>query len=173
MRWLTLACLQVFLHVSSKWSGNLSVKEYVNPAEYATVLQDTIFAPCPRVSESDDRHLDHKTAASPLADNSLIIHLSGISQGHSADTYRFYEAIEAGAIPVLPLDHDARAHLPANYFDGPVVTVPSWQELWSVLKPLLADKAALDALQRATLAWYNRFMSSKQQQLESVIKQHA
>jgi hypothetical protein len=103
----------------------------------------------------------------------LIAHYADYSQGHSADTFRFYEAIEAGAIPILPLDHNARTHLPSTYFDGPVVTVPNWKELWNVVTPLLADKARLDTLQQATMLWYKTFMGTKLQQLEGVIRQHA
>eukprot|EP00045_Choanoeca_perplexa_P015180 m.185126 g.185126 ORF g.185126 m.185126 type:complete len:164 (-) comp16911_c0_seq35:2788-3279(-) len=132
---------KVFLHVSDAWHKNLSSKAYVHPAEYATVLQDTVFAPCP--------------------------------WGHSADTFRFYEAIEAGAIPVLALDHGTRDYLPSTYLDGPVIVVPSWKQLWQVLMPLLEDKAKLDALQQAVMAWYKVFMTSKVQQLEGVLRLHS
>ena len=40
---------QIYLHLTGGWHPDLNNEAYVRPETYAEVLQDSIFAPCPKV----------------------------------------------------------------------------------------------------------------------------
>jgi hypothetical protein len=95
-------------------------------------------------------------------------------QGHSLETFRFYEAIEAGAIPVIELDGGkARDFFPPEYFAAPIVVVERWSDMPRILGELLADSKTLDERQRKLTVWYVSFMKAKAKALENIAIQHA
>ena len=77
--------------------------------------------------------------------------------GTHEETYRVYEALEAGSVPVL---RDSPAW---NLLGGdhPLPVVPDWSRVREmVLLPLLRARdpaATADALQRRVVAWWHRF----------------
>lgn len=69
------------------------------------------------------------------------------------ETHRVYDALEVGAIPVV----ERRRRL--DYFtallgDHPLPTVRSWSEATGLVRGLLADHAALSALQAEVVRWW-------------------
>lgn len=71
-------------------------------------------------------------------------------RGGSLETYRFFEAMSFGTIPITE-------QLPDRYFytGSPAVRVRQWSELPGVLHRLLADPAALRARHEAVLRWWH------------------
>ncbi len=72
-----------------------------------------------------------------------------VPRGNSPETFRFFEALRAGCVVVCE-------SLPAHWFyrGAPVVRLDHWDELGAVLTPLLADRAALDEIHRASVHWW-------------------
>lgn len=72
-----------------------------------------------------------------------------VPRGNSPETFRFFEALRAGCIPICD-------SLPDHWFyrGAPVVSVRRWNELSSVLAPLLADPVATEQLHRASVEWW-------------------
>eukprot|EP00050_Salpingoeca_kvevrii_P023103 m.138036 g.138036 ORF g.138036 m.138036 type:complete len:445 (+) comp9943_c0_seq5:175-1509(+) len=92
-------------------------------------------------------------------------------KGQSLETYRLYEVLEAGAIPIIDLAHgEARTLLPPEYFDAPMVFVESWSAVVDVMLELLHDPVALDARQAALRDWYQAYMRGFVQRLEDVLE---
>ena len=95
-------------------------------------------------------------------------------KGHSLETFRFYEVIEAGAIPVVELDRGkAKDFFPPEYFAAPIVVVETWSDMPRILGELRADPRALDERQKNLVSWYIAFMRDKARALEDVVIQHA
>lgn len=83
--------------------------------------------------------------------------------GKNPESYRIYEAILAGSIPII---HDAsvfenkQQSCPDSFqflrrLNAPVIYVKHWDELDSVLELYSKDTARLQALQTEMLAWYD------------------
>lgn len=75
------------------------------------------------------------------------------SDGVHLESPRIYEALEAGAIPVV----ERRRRL--DYFhqllgDHPLPTVASWPEAPTLVRGLLADQRVLGALHRRVVGWW-------------------
>ena len=103
-----------------------------------------------RVEVSGDFHdvgQDQATAYSRLMMSSKV---SLAPRGTSLETFRFFEAIRFGTVPVCE-------PLPRRWFyDGaPVPTVRSWSELPDVLGDLLADEARQQEIHQECLTWWN------------------
>ena len=99
-----------------------------------------------------------------LADTALVL----CPAGNNPETFRHYEALEAGAVPLFvrpPPDKDyTRYGLWAEY-PGPVFAS------WADLKPFVdgLTPAATDALQAAVAAWYGRFKVARKQHMAEVL----
>jgi len=80
-----------------------------------------------------------------LADTRLCL----VPRGNSPETFRFFEALRAGCIVVCE-------PLPDHWFyqGAPVIRVRRWNELSSVVEPLLGDPSAMLELHRASLDWW-------------------
>jgi hypothetical protein len=72
-------------------------------------------------------------------------------RGSSLETYRFFEALRCGCVPVTEA-------LPRrDYYDGaPRRELRSWDDLPVVVEELLADGDELVAMHRAALDWWSR-----------------
>jgi hypothetical protein len=79
-----------------------------------------------------------------------------VPRGHSPETFRFFEALRAGCVIVCE-------SLPDHWFyrDAPVITVRTWDELSRRLRPLLADRVALEDLHHRTLRLWERRCSER------------
>jgi hypothetical protein len=93
--------------------------------EYAAILDETVFAPC------------------PMGNANL-------------ETWRFYEALEAGCIPII----ESRPWL--QYFHRllgplPVPMVNQWSHSAGLIKKLAGQPEKLNQIQQAVLAWWNGY----------------
>jgi hypothetical protein len=80
------------------------------------------------------------------------------------ETYRLYEALEAGAIPLLT------RHAWMPYHDlvmpgHPIPSFPAWSAARRFAEELLADPTALDALQVHIAAWWESYKATLQHEL--------
>jgi len=97
--------------------------------------------------------------------------------GHSPESFRIYEAVEAGSIPILSRDdlYGTRHPNPRNrdsflnethpckealhhWYDAPVVVLESWEELYPAVERLLEDPRGLEERQRDLMSWYDERM---------------
>ncbi len=71
-------------------------------------------------------------------------------RGGSLETYRFFEALRCGAVPVTE-------RLPPRdfYTNAPVVRVDNWAQLPTVLDRLLSDPDRLRSMHEAVLSWWS------------------
>jgi len=86
-------------------------------------------------------------------------------EGTGVETFRIWEALEAGSIPVIKEGH-AWERLDS---DHPLIVVPSWSaaSIETALSPfhrmrLTGDDAAIDAYQHRVATWWLRFKSDLQ-----------
>lgn len=93
-------------------------------------------------------------------------------RGNNPETFRFYEALEAGAIPVLVGTEEENNFLEVDYFKnypGPVLG--SWDELRGYIhdmyKPSMMDE--IDGLQKTIMDWYKNFMQEVRADLGSTL----
>ncbi len=105
-------------------------------------------------------------------------------KGHNYDTYRMYEAIEAGSIPIVELgSRYYRNHhndiVPCNgsldmytKSKAPFIFLENWSDLPLVLERELADPVKLRQRQRDLLAWRLKFYGDIALVLECRIFQH-
>jgi hypothetical protein len=86
--------------------------------------------------------------AHALADSRIVL----CPRGSALDTYRYFEALRAGCIPVYEA-------LPRrDYYDGaPGIRIRDWRDLTAVIAALVADKQALHRHHQESLAWYERW----------------
>lgn len=92
-------------------------------------------------------------------------------QGHSIEQFRLYEALEAGAIPVVSIIPGyTRDHLPPEYFDSPMLFVNTWAEAVPEMIKLSADKAALAKRGKDMMEWYDNFMRDTVRGMEDLLE---
>jgi GR25 family glycosyltransferase involved in LPS biosynthesis len=101
------------------WNDSSQLKE----SEYISLLQNTIFVPCPR--------------------------------GNNIETYRFYEAIESGCIPVF-------TELPEILLESgiPFLRTSTWEEVAELIKHFLKNRIQLDSYHKSI---YNGWLRYKKQ----------
>jgi hypothetical protein len=75
-------------------------------------------------------------------------------RGSSLETYRFFEALRFGCVPV----YEALPRRP-YYRDSPAVQCADWSQLPHVLRDLLADPAGLQQRHEASLRWYEQHIA--------------
>jgi hypothetical protein len=81
-----------------------------------------------------------------LADTKIV----PCPRGNSLETYRWFEALAFGCIPVVADPLPRRA-----YYEGaPAVRVARWSELGPTVESLVGDPPRLEALQRAGQVWW-------------------
>jgi hypothetical protein len=95
-------------------------------------------------------------------------------KGHSVEQFRIYEAIEAGAIPVMDLQDGYLAqHLPPAYLESPMLLLNGWDTVVDEMVKLWKDPVALHKRQQRLLSWYEQYMRSKMIELEVVLESRA
>jgi 23S rRNA A2030 N6-methylase RlmJ len=93
-------------------------------------------------------------------------------KGHSIEQYRIYEAIEAGAIPVLE-DRDGylRMKLPPEYFkNSGLLFVDSWDDAPTAMQQLVTNTKGLDRRQQTVSQWYAVYMRSRMDEIELALE---
>jgi hypothetical protein len=91
-------------------------------------------------------------------------------KGHSVEQFRIYEAIEAGAIPVMEMTEQIQQKFPPEYFESGMLFVKSWEDAPKEMASLAEDKLAIAALQAKLLNWYKGFMSRKLVEIEESLE---
>lgn len=91
-------------------------------------------------------------------------------KGHSVEQFRIYEAIEAGAIPVLEMAPKIRGKFPATYFDSGMLFVEKWDNIPAEMLALTKDAATLLRRQQRIQDWYKSFMAGKLIELEEALE---
>eukprot|EP00039_Didymoeca_costata_P033174 m.41035 g.41035 ORF g.41035 m.41035 type:complete len:399 (-) comp9732_c0_seq2:54-1250(-) len=80
--------------------------------------------------------------------------------GENPESYRLWEALHAGAIPILETCGDPAMH-PLRAMPGAAdifVTIWDWNQLPTLLRDLEGNLAKTDNLQRNILAWYEQYI---------------
>ncbi len=79
-----------------------------------------------------------------------------IPRGANLETYRFYEAIRYGCIPIGEA-------FPNEYFyrDAPIIRLRDWSEMSKVVPNMLAGNDQLEYLSKKSLDWWNDFCSER------------
>ena len=101
-----------------------------------------------------------------LKDSKIVPCLQGF---HNVECYRFYEAMEHGAIPIVPLDANNSY---ANIFKGvaqpPILAVKDTSMLPNVIKAISQNVEVLEKISQDTRNWWlgykmylRKFISAK------------
>lgn len=94
--------------------------------------------------------------------------------GHNPESYRIYEALEAGSIPVLVMDQSYEKHSCQNAFQplldakAPFVFLDSWRALGKYLESV-NDKQVFE-MQANAMAWYSQWMKTKAAAFEEMLE---
>jgi Exostosin family len=101
----------------------------------------------PDLQPGVDRHARQLTVS--YSDLLAQTRICLVPRGNSPETFRFFEALRAGCVVVCE-------PLPDHWFyrRAPTVRVRRWADLGTVLAELLDDRAALEQLHRASIAWW-------------------
>ena len=91
--------------------------------------------------------------------------------GHNPESFRLFEAVEAGSIPILVKDDvytdaDLRKDGTTNSCKGalhdwqnaPIVILESWAELYPTVEELMSDLTKLNDMQVKLRIWYDEYM---------------
>jgi hypothetical protein len=90
------------------------------------------------------------------------------------EQFRIYEALEAGAIPVLSYEAGYLAqHMPKEYLESPMLILNSWESLVDEMLAVLSDPVKLDARQQAAMRWYQDYMQDRARRVEEVLEEKA
>ena len=100
----------------------------------------------------------------------FCVGLVPLRSGMYPESYRTYEALAAGSIPIIHNVSFARRRAgdvclhADNYkflkeLGAPILVVSGWEELQATVQPYVEDPAKLLALQRRLHAWYPQFMA--------------
>lgn len=93
--------------------------------------------------------------------------------GHNPESYRFFEAIEAGSIPVIALDSFYKSHVCGDPLwrlresGAPIVFLNRWSDLGPTLRRILSNPGEVRAMQKALRLWYFKFMRERMQAMEN------
>jgi Exostosin family len=88
---------------------------------------------------------DIQTYATQLMNSKICL----IPRGTSYETYRFYEAIRFGCIPIIE-------PLPSRWFydDSPAIKVKNWNGLTEILEKLLTNQDLMQAKHKEAIWWW-------------------
>ena len=100
--------------------------------------------------------------------------------GHNPETFRLYEAAEAGSIPIVDNTNALNSEIACNdpwipfiYSGAPFVWIQNWDNIESILQQLHAEgHAALEIRQRQLRSWYSHFIHAGTLAVESTIRAH-
>uniref|UniRef100_A0A7S1XDT6 RXYLT1 C-terminal domain-containing protein n=2 Tax=Compsopogon caeruleus TaxID=31354 RepID=A0A7S1XDT6_9RHOD len=116
-------------------------------------------------------HLSSDQYAKVLAESMFT--LSPV--GHNPESYRIFEAIEAGSIPVIALDQAYLSHACGDPLwryretGSPIIFIDRWQDIPRVLRELISNPAALANRQEAVVKWYREFMKRRMRAMEDTL----
>ena len=95
--------------------------------------------------------------------------------GHNPESYRIFEAIEAGSIPIVARDAEYRRHSCGDAFapiiksGAPLVFVDDWVMLYNEIRNLVKSPEMLAERQRRLREWYEGFMRGVAARVEDLL----
>jgi len=76
--------------------------------------------------------------------------------GNNSETYRFYEALDCGAIPILSKDDTNSMFLEFITKSLPLIVLNNWNEAASMIQQLMSNKEFMEKYRNQLMtAWYN------------------
>ena len=82
--------------------------------------------------------------------------------GNNAETYRFYEALECGCVPIVVREQGDELFVKKITSNMPILAVPSWGEAAMLMRQLYGDKELLEKYRLNILngwrAWKGRLV---------------
>ena len=113
---------------------------------------------------NDANSLKQKEYCSMLLD-SIFIPCVG---GQNAETFRFYESLECGCIPILVNDASSEYFgFISNYI--PLLNLPNWQVVPDVIQQMLNDKEALEKYRFIVLNAYKDMKQNLKQKIKEIL----
>ncbi len=98
--------------------------------------------------------------------------------GNNVESYRLFEALEAGSIPVIAKSHSYKDSEcvdplePLIASGAPFPVLDRWQDLPALFHLAKTDKEWVQDLQCKATAWYRRYLSTKLSNVEDVLMRH-
>lgn len=149
-----IVCLGTELEVA----GALTLRSEKPPAPHDSVSDDaTASARMTVVPAADDDPAFQSWSSRRFRESLLSAAIALCPAGNNDETYRMYEALQAGAIPVLVGDSSADSYArnpEALGADCPVPILQTWHDLPAWLEQMRAAPHELDALQRRLQRWW-------------------
>lgn len=97
-----------------------------------------------------------KTDNQSYLQNMMNTKICPIPRGANLETFRFYEAIKSGCIPI------GEAFPKAWYYnDAPIIRLKHWSDMKTVVPELLNDKDRLQDMHQKVLKWWEEICSEK------------
>ena len=99
-----------------------------------------------------------------------------IPAGHNPETFRMYEAAEAGSIPVVPIDKTYRKHACADSLQpiidsgAPFIFINDWSELAFHLRAHARDSKTYNRRAKDVRAWYVAYMRNTTRRVETLLE---
>ena len=113
---------------------------------------------------NDANSLKQKEYCSMLLD-SIFIPCVG---GQNAETFRFYESLECGCIPILVNDASSEYFgFISNYI--PLLNLPNWQVVPDVIQQMLNDKESLEKYRFIVLNAYKDMKQNLKQKIKEIL----
>lgn len=82
---------------------------------------------------------------------------------YNPDCFRIYEALTAGAIPIIP-KHPEFAPLGE---DHPIPMIESWEDLATLIEEL--EKEGVDRVQQRIFTWWHEYIDKMQDKVAALI----
>lgn len=96
--------------------------------------------------------------------------------GHNPETFRIFEACEAGSIPIVDFSSYANScENPWSPFlksQAPFIWLENWDDIVNVLLVLRSDPERVLAMQKEVITWYAKFMKSSMKTIEEAVRTH-
>jgi len=95
--------------------------------------------------------------------------------GNNEESLRFYEALEAGSIPIVETSKTEMGDFISNGLDGeagaPFPRLKDWTEINSVLERLNSNAKDMDKMQMDTISWWLKAKTRFQHRVKQIVDQ--
>lgn len=99
-----------------------------------------------------DNNLKNEEYVSVLKASKFIPCLNGF---HNVESYRFYEALEAGSLPLIPIDkHESYKNILNGSVNPPLLGIGDWKTAGQIMNTLSTRPDVLDKVQSDMAAWW-------------------
>lgn len=96
--------------------------------------------------------------------------------GESCETYRIWEAVEAGSIPIILLGHNYDMHrcadslAPLLVSKAPFIFLESWEDIHPLLEEAQRDYEKIREIQMELILWYRKYLTGVAGRVEQVLE---